>query len=548
MKKRYRLLGAALAVYVLLLVLLWRSEQFAQRDITIHSFWDALWYSIITMTTVGYGDTAPVTPVGRAVGMVFALASIGVLTALIALGVNLLWGELIPRLRLLLGKGKKWYIFTENTPDSRAVAAGLLERGEDALLIFPPDPEKMPGDGLVHTSLSWRRLCSLREGPEDVCLFCLGQDRWQNYALGLRAARAGIQVYALADPVGEDLPDTLHLFSPEEAAARQYWLQRPLKRHEDTVVLIGAGAAARSILEQGLLVNVFPQGRQIHYHVFGDFRDFALLHRELCTALAPGDGEDDILEFHQEDWQTRPELLEQASRIILSGETDAETLEVCQRLRQWFVCPGKVHLRLDEHVPGLSCFGRADRLITVESVMQDELNRRARTLHQIYSEGSPEPTSWESLSSFLRASNMAAADHVPVKVRVLLGLEDLKDPGPEELELAWQRFDATEGEGREALRRCEHRRWMRFYQMYNWTFNEKRDNRRRRHPLMVPYEQLSAQEQAKDDYAWELLGRLAKAQEAPGEARDEYEPVQTERDEPVQAEPVPDEPAPEEQE
>ena len=510
MKKRFRLLGVALAAYALMLVLLWLAEHNAQGS-TIRHLGDALWYSIITMTTVGYGDTSPVTLPGRALGVLFALASIGILTALISLGVSLLRGELIPRLRLLLGKERRWYIFTEDSPDSRILAADLLERGEDALLIFPAQADDALGSAVVRTGIRWQALCAMREGPEDVSLFCLGQDRWQNYALGLHAAREGIETYALAEPVGEEMPAALHLFCPEEAAARQYWLQHPLRRQENTLVLIGAGDHARSILEQALLVNVFPQGRSIHYHVFGDFHDFTHLHRELCTALGEQGDNGDTLLFHQEEWQSRPELLEQADRIILCAPTDAETLEICRSLKRWFVCPGRIHLRLDESVPGLTCFGGADKLVSAETVMQDELNRRAKLLHRIYSESASEPVSWQGLSSFLRASNMAAADHVPVKVRILLGLEDLREPGREELELAWQRFCATEGEGREALRRCEHRRWMRFHQMYNWTLSEQRDNSHRRHPLMLPYERLSAEEQAKDDYPWALLGRLAKA-------------------------------------
>lgn len=54
---------------------------------TIDSFGDALWWSITTVTTVGYGDTFPVTPVGRGVAalvMVTGIALFSVLTANVA--------------------------------------------------------------------------------------------------------------------------------------------------------------------------------------------------------------------------------------------------------------------------------------------------------------------------------------------------------------------------------------------------------------------------------------------------------------------------------
>ena len=53
----------------------------------IHSYPDALWWAIVTVTTVGYGDRFPVTAGGRAVAVVLMLVGIGligVLTATVA--------------------------------------------------------------------------------------------------------------------------------------------------------------------------------------------------------------------------------------------------------------------------------------------------------------------------------------------------------------------------------------------------------------------------------------------------------------------------------
>ena len=58
----------------------------------------------------------------------------------------------------------------------------------------------------------------------------------------------------------------------------------------------------------------------------------------------------------------------------------------------------------------------------------------------------------------------------------------------------------------------EHRRWLRFHQMYNWKYDPQRDNAMRRHPMILPYEDLSESEQRKDAYAWEMLGRLSAAE------------------------------------
>lgn len=50
----------------------------------IHSYADALWWAIVTVTTVGYGDRYPVTAAGRGVAVVLMLTGIGLVGVLSA--------------------------------------------------------------------------------------------------------------------------------------------------------------------------------------------------------------------------------------------------------------------------------------------------------------------------------------------------------------------------------------------------------------------------------------------------------------------------------
>jgi voltage-gated potassium channel len=51
---------------------------------SIHSFADALWWAVVTITTVGYGDMVPITVVGRAVALVLMLGGIAFFSGMTA--------------------------------------------------------------------------------------------------------------------------------------------------------------------------------------------------------------------------------------------------------------------------------------------------------------------------------------------------------------------------------------------------------------------------------------------------------------------------------
>lgn len=74
-------LGAIVVVALAGALLVYLTEFHHDR---INSFWDAVWYSVVTMTTEGYGDIVPKTVLGRAAGMFIMLAGISVISLLTA--------------------------------------------------------------------------------------------------------------------------------------------------------------------------------------------------------------------------------------------------------------------------------------------------------------------------------------------------------------------------------------------------------------------------------------------------------------------------------
>lgn len=74
-----------LTITITAALLVWGFEQTGEGP--IQNFEDAIWWSIVTITTVGYGDTYPTTDIGRGVAVFLMVAGIsffGLLTARVA--------------------------------------------------------------------------------------------------------------------------------------------------------------------------------------------------------------------------------------------------------------------------------------------------------------------------------------------------------------------------------------------------------------------------------------------------------------------------------
>ena len=70
-------------IVIILILIVWTSTIL----ISLAEQWsivDALWWSIVTLTTVGYGDISPITPVGRVVATIDMFIGIGILATLSA--------------------------------------------------------------------------------------------------------------------------------------------------------------------------------------------------------------------------------------------------------------------------------------------------------------------------------------------------------------------------------------------------------------------------------------------------------------------------------
>ena len=509
----WRILGAA-AVYVLLLWLLVAAES-SSADASIKSIADALWYSLVTLSTVGYGDLFPVTPWGKVLGFLFVLMSTGLLALLMGAAATLLFSHLLPQLRIRKNRNKNWYIFPEITQEAEALAKNLLQEDEKALILFLGQEKSLLTESkrCMTYGGSLSRLLAYKTGSAGTCrLFYLGADGFTNEDCARQVLEYGYDVYCQRESGPDTLPQNLHLFDQYACCARLYWNTYPAAG-EDAVILIGSGKYAQALLECGLLVNIRHPDRGIAYHVFGDWSNFRRNHPRLADTVAVNDREasGDRVIFHAEPWNQDAELLVHANRIILCDDDARENQELFCQLHRSFPVAGQVYLLADHAVSGAIAFGSRQQLFTPELVMSQRLNRTAITMHEIYrrSVGSTVPA-WEELSEFLRQSNIAVADHLLTKIRLLLEDDSISAITPEVCASAYAAYRKMLPERENDFREIEHLRWSRFHVLHNWRYAPQRNNSRREHPLLLPFDALPPEEQVKDDFAWEMLDTLAR--------------------------------------
>lgn len=496
--------------YLLLLCLLTFAES-SNPDSSIHSFIDALWYSVVTLSTVGYGDMYPVTPLGRIIGVCFVLMSLGVLSFIVGTVISFLNERMLPALQLSLVRGRPWYVFDDANEVSLALAADLEHTDPDGIFLFPLSQREHVGRKR-NVRFYPDTIEQAVKGKDSRCsLFFLNPDQ-SNYAPALEALSLGHPVYCRSRQVPADCPDALTLFNRYSCCAREYWRTHAVTSGEETVVVLGSGQYAEHLLEQGLTVNVFGRDRRIRYHLFGDWSKFRRNHPQLgaTVSIDEEDAERDCVIFHSELWNESAALLLSADRIILCSDDEQENLDLLRTLRRYFPTTGRIHLRAAGTIPGETVFGTNEAIYTADLVMGTQLTETARMMHGIYTDGAANAAKWEDLSDFLQQSNIAAADHLLTKVRMLLQDDSIIALTKDVCTAAYEAYRKTKDSLAETYREIEHVRWMRFHSLYNWQYAPVRDNAARRHPLMVPYESLSAEEQAKDDYAWELIGKLAE--------------------------------------
>ena len=518
-KKTALLIAAAAAVYVILLLLLAWFEQAADGG-SINSFGDAFWYSLVTMTTVGYGDLYPVSLPGRIIGFVFLLASIGVLASVILALASVIRERFMPFIRMQLVHGKTCCIFSEYNEAAEMLARDLVRRDPKRKIFFCSTPDDNtgkytgPAKKYLFTSIDVvdtvkAAAGSKREYAGTIWVFLVSEDVMKNYSAARDMQDIPVKIYCRG--METELLPGAEFFDDSDCCARQYWQAHPLEKDERVILLTGDGPLARKLFSRAVTVNCRLPFASSSYHLFGDWTEFKNFHPALLKAFAQNREEEgrDSVYFHTEDWNQEENLLRSADRIIFCGEDEVQNVKYAAMTAKYFSVDAQVHIASSGGGSGKYFFGNAQELFTEENVLHNALDNRARMLHESYCEsvGDTEHP-WEGLRAFLKESNRSAADHMMTKIRLLLPDQQPLEADAAACREAFKRWQNDPDKDR--YRRNEHERWRRFHLFYNWQYGEKKDAAKRTHPCLMEYEKLPDAEKKKDDNAWEQIGLMAR--------------------------------------
>ncbi len=180
-------------------------------DSSINSLFDAFYWALVTISTVGFGDVTPITDGGRAIAMIIIVAGVGVLsffTSIIVSAFNEKLGELRETKSVHdLHKLKSFFLICGYSDTAKIVASRLKRNGKNIVVLDRSYTkiEEAKSRGLIAIQGDPTQLASYKKFNIDFdkkvsTLLCLEEDDVLNVyiALTIRSISRKINVIAIA--------------------------------------------------------------------------------------------------------------------------------------------------------------------------------------------------------------------------------------------------------------------------------------------------------------------------------------------------------------
>lgn len=300
---------------------------------------------------------------------------------------------------------------------------------------------------------------------------------------------------------------------------------------EAHLVLHGVSRVGLALLVEHALVGHYPGERRTHLHLAGRQAARDLLRLRVKYPAIDQCANLSLLEIQEgERFSTRVAALvrehscSDSFAICPSIEDDNEAFGHALELHEMLsnrsgirilldTPPGAAVRRLVEESAELRlriCFlPMGESASGYEAVIGEALDRMARMIHENWlvetrkqiavaraagdevlvkkHEAKSTYREWDELNEEQKGANRSQADHIAFKIRAV-GL-DPKTVSRKD----WEKLTAEQVE---SLARLEHARWAAYYWMTGWTFAAQRNDAKKQHPNLVPYDELD--EPAKD--------------------------------------------------
>ena len=295
-----------------------------------------------------------------------------------------------------------------------------------------------------------------------------------------------VEPYLLADTSNSNI----HVLSLSDLMARRFLREHLLydsivKEHnQEKIAIIGYGVVGAALFRAFYLNHIYSTAQYIEYHIWEADEAARSFIETLITA------NDDKIILHEKDWICDHDLISEMTQIFVCDGCDIDTVQKLLRIEssaQIYVY-GTEGIEYEGIYNGdkLHTFGDISEILTEAYIKDEPLDRAAKLLNYDYElrySGQQAPydymdkaeEKWRTLNGFFRGSNTARADHHYIEKRLM-------DDGTDDVEICM----------------VEHVRWCRYYYYNGWKYAPVRDNAKRHHTLLVPFEDLSDEEKSKD--------------------------------------------------